>query len=67
MWDEELDAEGASEARAQVRGLCLSGSGVIDGEGQAEGEGGRDGEEDGIEKGQEEGEIVALWIDSIAP
>ncbi|KAK0121194.1 hypothetical protein ONS96_011373 [Cadophora gregata f. sp. sojae] len=59
IWDEELDPEAASQARARVVGIRGEGSGGV-------GEEGRRGDiRNGDEQGKSEGEAVGEWINDI--
>lgn len=55
MWDEELDPEGASEARCRTVALLREGSGERGGDGDGESE----------EMNREEAEVVGAWLDEL--
>ncbi|KAG4420061.1 hypothetical protein IFR04_006820 [Cadophora malorum] len=59
VWDEELDPEGASEARCKTVALLREGAGERDGDGESAGDG------DGKAGTDREAEIVGAWLDEL--
>tara|TARA_R110002060_G_scaffold68587_5_gene77319 strand:- start:308 stop:574 length:267 start_codon:yes stop_codon:yes gene_type:complete len=72
IWDEELDPEGASEARCRTVALGSDeGGGRGVGDGESAGNGDRDGNEhghgygDGKARTDREAEVVGAWLDEL--